>query len=116
MIEKMTPPEIKKSTDEKSTQSTEAIRGRSLFVVETTAAGIAVHTALLTEENKLIGAPAVFPDVSYALTQIDELRAMVMQHFTHAAQVGAQVLAAQAQATEQEAKSSNAATKDVKAA
>ena len=60
-------------------------------------------------------APAVFPDVRYALTQIDELRAMVLQHFTHAAQVGAKVLAAQAQATEQEAKSSNAAAKDVKA-
>ncbi len=112
----MTSSEIKKSTDEKSTQSPEAIRGRSLFVVETTAAGIAVHTALLTEENKLLGAPAVFPDVSYALTQIDELRAMVLQHFTHAAQVGAQVLAAQAQATEQEAKNSREAAKDVKAA
>ena len=41
-------------------------------------------------------APAVFPDVGYALQQIDELRQMVLDHFSRAAQVGAQVLAEQA--------------------
>ena len=75
----------------------QSVRGRSLFVVETTAAGIAVQTALLTEDNRLMSAPAVFADVAYALSQIEELRGMVLQHFTRAAQVGAQVLAAQAQ-------------------
>lgn len=78
-------------------ENSQPIRGRSLFVVETTAAGVAVQTALLAEDNRLLQAPAVFPDVGYALTQIEELRAMVLQHFTRAAQVGAQVLAAQAQ-------------------
>lgn len=65
--------------------SEQSVRGRSLFVVETTAAGIAVQTALLTEDNRLMSAPAVFPDVGYALSQIEELRGMVLQHFTRAA-------------------------------
>lgn len=67
--------------------------GRSVFAVETVAAGIAVQTALLTEDNQVMLAPAVFPDVGYALQQIDELRQMVLDHFTRAAKVGAKVLA-----------------------
>lgn len=85
------------SHSEKPKEDSQPIRGRSLFVVETTAAGVAVQTALLAEDSRLLQAPAVFPDVSYALSQIEELRVMVLQHFTRAAQVGAQVLAAQAQ-------------------
>lgn len=34
----------------------------------------------------------VFPDLGYALQQIDEMRALVMQHFATAARVGVQVL------------------------
>lgn len=78
------------------TNTTLPIQGRSIFIVETTASGIAVHTSFLAEDNTLIQAPAVFPDVGYALAQIDEMRNMVLRHFTQAAQVGAQVIAAEA--------------------
>lgn len=95
---------INMSTNQKTETSPEntphanpPVRGRSLFVVETIAVGVAVQTALLAEDNRLLQAPAVFPDVAYALSQIEELRAMVLQHFTRAAQVGVQVLASQAQ-------------------
>ena len=74
--------------------------GRSVFAVETVAGGIAVQTALLTEDNQVMLAPAVFPDVGYALQQIDELRQMVLGHFSRAAQVGAKVLAEQAATSE----------------
>jgi len=93
----MTTSSTENSKNDATASAAQSVRGRSLFVVETTAAGIAVQTALLTEDNRLMSAPAVFPDVGYALSQIEELRAMVLQHFTRAAQVGAQVLAAQAQ-------------------
>lgn len=72
------------------------VKGRSLFLVETTAAGMAVHTAFLQEDGKLIQAPAIFPDVGYALSQVDELRNLLIMHFSQAAHVGAQVIASQA--------------------
>lgn len=81
----------------------EAIKGRSVFVVNTTPAGIQVGTALLTEDNKLLNLPAVFPDVEYALGQIEQLRQMVLQHFSQAARVGMQVLAAQQPASQEAA-------------
>lgn len=74
----------------------ETLRGRSIFLVETTASGIAVQTSFMTEDGKLLQLPAIFPDIQYALTQIDELRSLVIQHFSKAAQVGAQVIAKQA--------------------
>lgn len=67
------------------------VKGRSVFIVETTPAGIAVQTALLTEGDKLIPMPAIFPDVQYAFDQIDELKRLVSQHFSEAAKLGAQV-------------------------
>lgn len=73
----------------------ESVTGRSVFLVETTAAGISVQTALLSSDNQLLRAPAVFPDVEYAFAQIDELKRLVSRHFSEAARVGAQVLAAQ---------------------
>ena len=73
----------------------EQVKGRSVFIVETTPAGVAVQTALLTDGDKLIPMPAIFPDVQYAFDQIDELKRLVSQHFSQAAQVGAQVLANQ---------------------
>ena len=82
------------------TQTT--VTGRSIFIVETIPAGISVQTSFMTEDNKLLQMPAVFPDVQYALAQIDELRHLVLQHFTKAAQVGAQVIAAQSQQVEAE--------------
>lgn len=78
------------------------ISGRSVFVVNTTPAGISVQTALLTEDNNLLNMPAVFPDVDYALNQIDELRRLVSQHFSEAAKLGGQVLASQQQADSSE--------------
>lgn len=75
--------------------NTESFTGRSVFLVETTAAGISVQTALLTNDSKLLRAPAVFPDIEYAFAQIDELKRLVSRHFSDAARVGAQVVAAQ---------------------
>ncbi len=78
-----------------------SVSGRSVFAVETTAAGVAVSTAFLTtpaegtQTPQLLALPALFPDLGYALQQIDRLRETVVAHFSHAARVGAQVLAAQ---------------------
>lgn len=74
----------------------DTLRGRSLFALEMTASGLAVRTVFLTEQNQLVEMPAIFPDVHYALAQIDELRRMVMERFAEAAHIGAQVIAAQA--------------------
>ena len=74
----------------------ETLRGRSIFALEMTAAGLSVRTMFLTEQNQLIEMPAIFPDVHYALAQIDDLRRMVMERFAQAAHIGAQVMAAQA--------------------
>ncbi len=72
------------------------VQGRSVFLVETTASGIAVQTTFLTEDGQMLQMPAIFPNLDYALAQIDELRRLVSLHFAQAAQVGAQVIAAQA--------------------
>lgn len=80
------------STDAGST----SVQGRSVFLVETTASGIAVQTTFLTEQGQMLQMPAIFPNLDYALSQIDELRRLVSQHFAQAAQIGAQVIAAQA--------------------
>jgi hypothetical protein len=76
----------------------QTVTGRSIFAVETTAAGVSVQTAFLSDTGEgqvpqLLAMPAVFPDQTYALDQIDRLRAAVVQHFAQAARVGAQVLA-----------------------
>lgn len=73
----------------------EELRGRSVFLVETTSSGIAVQTSFMTDDGKLFQMPAIFSDVQYALAQIDELRILVAQHFSRAAQVGAQVITQQ---------------------
>jgi hypothetical protein len=72
------------------------VRGRSVFMVDTAAMGIVVRTAFLAEDNRVAEMPAVFPDLTYALAQIDSLRQIVIERFAQAAQVGAQVLAARA--------------------
>ena len=87
------------SEEATNTESSEqVIKGRSVFLVETTPAGIAVQTALLTEEGKLLNAPAIFPDVEYAFTQVDELKRLISAHCSQAARLGAQVAAQQGQA------------------
>ena len=78
------------------------LTGRAVFAVETTAAGVVVRTAFLTEDQRLLDMPAIFPDMVYALNVIDDLRRQVMQHFSQAAQVGAQVIANQARDQQQQ--------------
>lgn len=78
------------------------LTGRAVFAVETTAAGVVVRTAFLTEDNRVLDMPAIFPDMVYALNVIDDLRRQVMQHFSQAAQVGAQVIANQARSQQQQ--------------
>ena len=71
------------------------ITGRAVFKIDTSAAGIVVRTAFLGEQGQLIDMPAVFPDLGYALSQIDHLRQIVIDRFSQAAQVGVQVISAQ---------------------
>lgn len=78
------------------------VTGRAVFSVETTAAGVVVRTAFLTEDNRLLDMPAVFPNMVYAMNVLDDLRNQVMQHFSQAAQVGAQVIANQARAQQEQ--------------
>lgn len=72
------------------------VTGRSIFAVQTVASGIVVHTGLLTTDNTLMAAPTMFTSLEYALNQIDDMRRLVVLHFSQAAQVGAQAIAAQA--------------------
>lgn len=72
------------------------ITGRAVFSVDMSAGGVVVRTAFLTEQNQVIEMPAVFPDLQYALAQIDSLRQIVIDRFAQAAQIGIQVMAAQA--------------------
>jgi len=67
----------------------EQIQGRSIFIVETTASGIQVKTGFLAEDGRVLELPAIFPTQEYALSQIDELRKIVIQHFAQAQQSGA---------------------------
>jgi hypothetical protein len=79
-----------------SSADTPPVRGRSVFIVDTASMGIVVRTAFLAEDNRVAEMPAVFPDLTYALAQIDSLRQIVIERFAQAAQIGAQVLAARA--------------------
>jgi hypothetical protein len=89
---------VTQASDAQAASAEQTLNGRSVFAVETTANGIMVRTAFLTEDQRLLAMPAMFPNLNYALQQIDELRQLVSQHFATAAQVGAKVIAAQAQA------------------
>jgi hypothetical protein len=100
--------------------SSQDITGRAVFVVDTSGAGIVVRTGFLSEQGQLLDMPAVFPDLSYALNQIDHLRQLVIDRFTQAAQVGIQVIAAQqqaqaARATEGQTVESEITTETIKA-
>ena len=53
----------------------DTLHGRSVFAVDMPPAGLSVHTAFLTDQNQIIEMPAMFPDVHYALAQIDEVHA-----------------------------------------
>ncbi|WP_071461914.1 hypothetical protein [Polynucleobacter asymbioticus] len=67
----------------------EQIQGRSIFIVETTPSGVQVKTGFLAEDGRVLELPAIFPTQEYALSQIDELRKIVIQHFAQAQQASA---------------------------
>lgn len=58
-----------------------ALAGRAVFVVESTSAGVAIRTALLTIEGQIIPMVGIFPDRDYALEQIEQLKGLVVAHF-----------------------------------
>ncbi len=72
------------------------LKGRSIFLIETVPVGVSVRTAFLTEDEKILQMPGLFPNLAYALDQVDQLRAALIRHFEQAAQVGVQVIAEQA--------------------
>lgn len=74
--------------------------GRAAFAIDTASAGVVVRTVFIGEQGALLEMPAVFPDLGYALQQIDHLRQLVIERFSQAAQVGVQVIAAQNRATQ----------------
>ena len=88
----------------------ENITGRGVFVIETVPVGVAVRTAFLAEDGRLLDIPAVFPDLMYALAQIDELKQLVAQRFAEAAQIGNQVIAQQIQANQANAQAATTST------
>jgi len=47
-----------------------------------------VKTGFLAEDGRVLELPAIFPTQEYALSQIDELRKIVIQHFAQAQQAG----------------------------
>lgn len=65
----------------------QAVSGRAVFAVSQVDVGVAVHTAFLAEDGRLLQMPAVFPNLEYALQQIDEMRQMVINQFSHASSV-----------------------------
>ena len=97
-----------------SAQIPENITGRAIFAVDISAVGIVVRTGFLSEQGNVIDMPAVFPNLSYALDQIDHLRQIVIDHFAQAAQVGVQVIAAQEQSRAGAASSADAAPYETK--
>ena len=78
-------------------QEQESVEGRAVFSVETMSAGVAVSTIFLANDGRTIPMPAVFPDLEYALDQIEALRKIVIQQFGRAAQIGFQSIAAEQQ-------------------
>ena len=86
-----TPEGSEKQSETHQAEGTE-LRGRSAFNVELSAAGVVVKTVFVAEDESVHALPAVFPNLEYALNQIDALRAMVAQQFATAAQLGMQSL------------------------
>jgi hypothetical protein len=73
------------------------IKGRSVFIIETTGKGILVQTSFETEDGRLLEMPAIFPNIEYALAQIDEMRRLVVSKFSEAASIGIQAISADVQ-------------------
>jgi hypothetical protein len=90
--------EIEQSHPSPARQEGSSITGRGGFVVQSVNGGVAVRAAMFIEGDRMLDMPALFPDVHYAIAQIDELKNLVAHHFAKAAQFGTQMIAAQAQA------------------
>ena len=73
----------------------EQLRGRSAFNVELTPAGVVVSTVFVGDDETVRPMPAIFPNLEYALNQIDALRSMVVGQFNTAAELGMRSLQAQ---------------------
>lgn len=75
------------------------LSGRSAFAVQTIAGGVSVRPIFMTDTQQLLQTDAaVFPNLPYALAQVDALRVAILEHFNRAAMIGSQVLAQQTQA------------------
>jgi hypothetical protein len=83
-------------------ENQQQIRGRSAFNVELTPAGVVINTVFVGEDEQVRPLPAVFPNLEYALNQIDALRGMVVSQFAQAAELGMKSLQAQQAASEEE--------------
>ncbi len=70
------------------------IKGRSIFIIETTGKGILVQTSFEAEDGRLLEMPAIFPNIEYALAQIDEMRRLVVRKFSEAASIGIEAISA----------------------
>jgi uncharacterized lipoprotein NlpE involved in copper resistance len=57
------------------------VTGRSVFAVRILGNAVSVESVFIKEDGNALRLPAVFPDRQYALSQIDELRQIVSQHF-----------------------------------
>jgi uncharacterized lipoprotein NlpE involved in copper resistance len=57
------------------------VTGRSVFAVRILGNAVSVESVFVKEDGNALRLPAVFPDRQYALSQIDELRQIVSQHF-----------------------------------
>jgi len=57
------------------------VTGRGVFAVRTLGTAVSVEAAFLAEDGNVLRLPAVFPNREYALAQVDELRALINQHF-----------------------------------
>ena len=49
------------------------IKVRSVFNIETTGKGILALTSFEAEDGRLLEMPAIFPNIDYALAQINEM-------------------------------------------
>ena len=57
------------------------VTGRGVFAVRNIGNAVSVEAAFLAEDGNVLRLPAVFPNREYALAQVDELRALINQHF-----------------------------------
>lgn len=83
-------------------QQQNVVYGRSAFLVQTTQQGVTVLPVLIDLENQVRhfpGHPAIFPNLQYALAQIDELKSLVIKHFEDAYRQSAQSQQVQGQST-----------------